>query len=96
MFTKGSRYEKSRVFVPDASGQVLFKGVRARDLGQATGVVEHVIQNGDRMDLLARNYYNNARLWWRILEANPDICFAGDLELRGLEGEILLIPKAKE
>ncbi len=91
MFVKGSRYEAARRFEGAD-----FEGVRPRDMGPSTGVVEHVIQVGDRLDLLARHYYNDSRLFWRILDANPDILFGGDVELSEVEGEILLIPKAKE
>jgi hypothetical protein len=28
---------------------------------------------GDRLDLLAWQYYNNAQLWWILSAANPDI-----------------------
>ncbi len=91
MFVKGSRYEAARRFEGAD-----FAGVRPRDIGPATGVVEHVVAAGDRLDLLARHYYNDPRLFWRILDANPDILFGGDIELSDLEGEIILIPKAKE
>lgn len=91
MFVKGSRYEDARPFEGAD-----FTGVRAREIGPATGVIEHVIKTGDRLDLIARHYYNDSRLFWRILDANPDILFGGDLELSDMEGEIILVPKAKE
>ena len=28
---------------------------------------------GDRLDLLAKSYYNDVNLWWVISSANPDI-----------------------
>jgi len=54
------------------------------------------VQAGDRLDLLARHYYNDDRLWWRITDANPDFLYAGDMVLEGMEGRVILIPKAKE
>ena len=96
MFLKGSRYEKASLFYPDENGELAFDGVRAREIGKATGVIEHNIKAGDRLDLLARHYYNNDRLWWRILDANPDILFATDLLLDEWQGQIILIPKIRE
>ena len=32
-----------------------------------------VCQFGDRLDLLASKYYNDATLWWIISAANPEI-----------------------
>jgi len=58
--------------------------------------VEHVIAAGDRLDLLARHYYNDDRLWWRIVDANPAFLYAGDMVLESKEGQVILIPKAKE
>jgi len=92
MFINKSRYK-------DAGGFDLpsdFSGVRPRDVGSPDGVVEHVVKAGDRLDLLARHYYNNDRLWWRILDANPDILHGGDLMITEREGEIILIPRARD
>ena len=96
MFQKGSRYEKCVPFTPDSDGAVVFAGIRPRAIGAATGVVEHVVKAGDRLDLLARHYYNDDRLWWRIADAHPDFLYAGDMVLEGMEGRVILIPKAKE
>jgi len=96
MFQKGSRYEKCVPFTPGSDGAVVFSGIRPRAIGSAIGVVEHVVKAGDRLDLLARHYYNDDRLWWRIADANPDFLYAGDMVLEGMEGRVILIPKAKE
>ncbi|MDY0188052.1 MAG: hypothetical protein RBR16_09035 [Syntrophus sp. (in: bacteria)] len=96
MFQKGSRYEKSQTFKPSPDGVTVFAGIRPRTIGSATGVVEHVVKAGDRLDLLARHYYNDDRLWWRIVDANPDFFYGGDMMLEEMEGRVILIPKAKE
>ncbi len=96
MFQKGSRYEKCVTFTPEPDGTVVFAGIRPRSIGPATGVVEHVVKAGDRLDLLARHYYNDDRLWWRIVDANPDFLYGGDMVLEEMEGRVILIPKAKE
>ena len=96
MFLKTSRYKDARRFEADAQGVVRCKGVRPREIGAAVGVVEHVIQEGDRLDLLARHYYSDGRLWWRILDANPDLQCGVEISLKERAGEVILIPKAKE
>ena len=96
MLLNNSRYKEVRRFEADDSGQVRCKGTRPREIGPAVGVVEHVIQEGDRLDLLAHHYYNDSRLWWRILDANPDLVCGVEISLAGRAGEVILIPKAKE
>lgn len=96
MFLKNSRYKDARRFAAAETGTVRCKGVRPRQIGEALGVVEHVIQEGDRLDLLARHYYSDDRLWWRILDANPDLQCGVEISLKDRAGEVILIPKAKE
>lgn len=95
MFFKGSRYEVSRPFTPAAGGQEVFAGVRPREVVTLAGAVEHVVRAGDRLDLLARHYYNDDRLWWRIVDANPEVLFAGDMLAPGTEGQVILIPAGR-
>ena len=92
MFLKGSRYETTRPFAPAPDGRDTFPGVRPRGVATLAGVVEHTVRTGDRLDLLARHYYNDDRLWWRIVDANPEILFAGDLLGEEMEGRVILIP----
>ncbi|MGD2114557.1 MAG: hypothetical protein PVG07_05885 [Acidobacteriota bacterium] len=87
MFRRGSRYEKARSFAPAEGATEAFPGVRPREIGAATGVIEHTVRSGDRLDLLARHYYNDGRLWWRILDANPEILYGGDAVLDPADGE---------
>ncbi|TCJ12316.1 hypothetical protein EZJ19_12305 [Parasulfuritortus cantonensis] len=96
MLLKDSRYKDARRFEADEQGNVPCKGTRPRVIGAAVGVLEHVVQEGDRLDLLARHYYSDARLWWRILDANPDLGSGVELALAARVGEVILIPKAKE
>jgi nucleoid-associated protein YgaU len=96
MFSKSSRYRNARGFTPREDGSKVFDGVRPRDIGAASGVIEHTIRAGDRLDLLARHYYNDMRLWWRIVDANPEFLYGGDIICRDMEGLVILIPRAKE
>ena len=92
MFLRGSRYQNSRAYEAPSK----FKGVRSRRIDTATGVLEYTVKSGDRLDLLARNFYNDDRLWWRILDANPDVIKGSQFNLNELQGEIILIPRVKE
>jgi hypothetical protein len=109
LFAK-SRYANSAVFERSSGERLLV----ARAIGPASPVIEHEIQVGDRLDHLSQHYYNDDRLWWRILDANPSIAFPTEDEFgttrlsvrplyfagialdSELEGQILLIPRAKE
>ncbi len=93
MFDRDSRYRDARPFAPAGPGLLAFGGVRPRIIGRVTGVIEHQVQAGDRLDLLARHYYNNDRLWWRIVDANPEFLYAGDIVLDAMLGKSILIPK---
>ncbi len=107
MITKGSRYATAGTFTPDESRFFQFEGIRPREIGPATGVLEHVVKEDERLDLLALYYYNDPRKWWRILDANPEILNGGDLfiaggskeeenPLKSLVGSVILIPRVSE
>jgi len=89
--TRASRYDGVPLFADEPHA-----GPRPRDIGPAEGVVEHVVRDGDRLDALARQYYNDDRLWWRIADANPEFAFAGELVAPGRVGATILIPRARE
>ncbi|MCU0572187.1 MAG: hypothetical protein MUF52_15415 [Syntrophobacteraceae bacterium] len=96
MLVKKSRYKDAGSFEPAADGSEVFAGVRPRAIGEATGVVEHEVLATDRLDRLARHYYNNDRLWWRIVDANPQFVFGPHLLGPDMAGRVILIPKIKE
>lgn len=91
-----SRYGNTLSFLPTGDQPLRFVGIRPRRIGTATGVLEHIVREGDRLDLLAVHYYNDSRRWWRIVDANPDIIYGHDLVVKGREGSIILIPRAYE
>jgi hypothetical protein len=94
MLLKNSRYQPPRPFEPDAE-RPTFDGIRPRRIEAAAGVIEHTIEVGQRLDWLAWHYYNDSRLWWRILDANRDLLFGGEVLLDHMAGEVLLIPQAQ-
>lgn len=103
MLLPGSRYEPARAF----DGP--FPGLRPRPVGRPVGAVEHTVRPGDRLDALARHYYDDGRLWWRIVDANPGLLCGADLVRETDEvdavgnilnermvGAVLLIPRARD
>ena len=93
---KSSRYGNTLSFLQTGDQPLRFAGIRPRRISAATGVLEHIVREGDRLDLLALHYYNDSRRWWRIVDANPDIIYGHDLVMQGQEGNIILIPRAYE
>ena len=87
-----SRYEDTPGFSEYGDAEP-FKGTRARDIRTESGVLEHVWLAGDRLDLVAANYYGDPRKWWLILDANPEIIDAGELSKPEAVGGIVLIPR---
>jgi hypothetical protein len=75
MIASKSRYAKTSLFTSSSEGEEVFRGIRAREIETPTGVIEHEVQVGDRLDQLAKHYYNNDRLWWRIVDANPEFFY---------------------
>lgn len=93
---KRSRYRNTKPFALPVGERAAFEGFRARELITAEGMLEHVVKEGDRLDLLALHYYNDTRLWWRIIDANPEIVFAGKINMNEITGEIILIPRSDD
>ena len=92
-FKKGSRYQQTRTFAPGREQTPPFPGTRARHIEAGEGVLEHTLQAGQRLDLLALHYYNDVRTWWRILDANPHIKTAADVVLDEYAGTTIVIPR---
>lgn len=95
MIGKKSRYANAKLFSESDRGDA-FAGIRPRNIVDAQGVLEYIIKEGDRLDLLALNFYNDSSRWWRILDANPQIIYGGDLRLKSSVGETILIPRSKD
>lgn len=94
--TKKSRYRDSPHFALREDGSEVFPGLRSRKIGPASAVIEHEVEADNRLDRLAGNYYGNDRLWWRIVDANPENIFSGDLLDADDADQVILIPKARE
>ena len=94
-FRRGSRYEQTRVFETYRGSELPFPGTRARAIETPEGVLEHTLQAGERLDLLALHYYNDVRKWYRILDANPHINTAADVVLDEFIGTTIVIPRMR-
>lgn len=92
-FKRGSRYEQTPYYQGDGLGRSQFRGTRTRRITSLQGVLEHTIEAGQRLDLLALHYYNDDRKWWRILDANPHILNADEVLSAEYEGETIVIPR---
>lgn len=103
-----SRYDPVRNFEPDPLGRTDFRGLLPRPIGPATGVLEHMVRSGQRLDAMATDYFIDDRRWWRIGDANRGFLNAQDMlverdddtldELgRGsMVGRTILVPKREE
>lgn len=72
MIFKGSRYEKvARLAytVTDADG-IQHRVIPMRVIRPTAATVSHVMRSGERLDLLAFQYYRNAEKFWLIADAN--------------------------
>ena len=93
---RSSRYQESPPFTAADAVTPAFAGLRPRRITPATPVLEHRVTAMDRLDLLAIHYYNDPRLWWRILDANPELLCGADLADPARIGSVILIPAAEE
>lgn len=85
MIAESSRYAKCALYVDD---NIEFIGGRTRtDTTPEPDDVFHIVQAGDRIDLLAYRYLGDPTLWWIICDYN-DIFFPFDLEV----GIVLRVP----
>ncbi len=89
MFFSESRYLKVKEYtVQDGQGRnVTVK--RTRCTLNLAGSFQYTVKDGDRLDLLANQFYRSPRKWWLICDANPDLMYSEDLLM---PGQVLIIP----
>jgi phage tail protein X len=66
------RYNNPEILI-NKDGQRYFKSRKYPPIPPAESDIYVVTVQGDRLDLLAYNYYNDASLWWVISMANNNI-----------------------
>jgi nucleoid-associated protein YgaU len=70
MIFKGSRYEKVGVYQGrDADGNT-FTALAIRLIPDTPAGYLHTFKAGERLDILAYNFYRNPEKWWQIADAN--------------------------
>ncbi len=70
MFQKGSRYEAvaDAIYTASDGRQIRYKRLRAIPLPPAFQV--YAVRAGDRLDLVAFQFYQDPEQFWRICDAN--------------------------
>lgn len=81
MFTNNSRYYRLRDIVLNNKSERQINSKTIRQIPDVLGTFQHVVDDNDRLDLLASKYYSQPLKWWRICDANPD--FKSPLDLLG-------------
>ena len=81
MFTKNSRYYNLDDIVVNNKNNRQINSKSIRQIEPLSGIFQHVIDDNDRLDLLASKYYSQPVNWGRICDANPE--FKSPLDLLG-------------
>lgn len=90
MFFDGSRYQRI-LDAAFADGQGAARTIkRTREPVTTELAMIYQVREGDRLDLLANQFFHDPRKWWLIADANPD---AMTLEELLVPGRLLRIPK---
>ena len=67
------RYTKLKVKNDRVSKKRYYKRVKYPPIPPQTGDLYAITRGGDRLDLLAHQFYKDKKLWWVIATANPDV-----------------------
>lgn len=76
---QGSRYEialTARLLAADGTTRDTILPVTRPVPALAT---EYVVQDGDRIDMIANHFLGDATLWWQIADINPNWLWWDDL-----------------
>jgi len=87
---RNSRYLTSGVRVNE-EGKKEFK-IRERLTFNEEKADIHQVKPGERLDLIADEYYGDPQLWWVIMDANSEYDFPFDIE----NGDEIIIPDERE
>lgn len=88
----GSRYEYEpvdRVLGSDGDFHATVYRVPGPTLGEDYTFKSHIVIEGDRLDVLAAEFYGDSELWWLIAEANLEL-----FDFDPAPGTVLRIPYA--
>jgi nucleoid-associated protein YgaU len=87
---KGTRYTHTQAYVRDHDAVML--DIRKAAVFNLRNATYYTFIEGDTIDGIAYKQYNNAALWWAILDANPK--FQSEIEI--VPGDVLVIPPYDE
>ena len=73
------RYSATPAFEWDDPSSAPFRGLMPRTVRRHTAFIEYELKVGDRLDVLAQDFYDDPRLWWVIAEANAEVLLPADL-----------------
>jgi phage tail protein X len=73
-------------------GKLVYKTVRYPEVPLSSEDIYVYTQQGDRFDILARQYYQDSSLWWVIAISNPQITLGSLLIPSGLQLRIPAFP----
>lgn len=92
MIFNGSRYEENDLF-HDEVYDIIYLDLKTPplDIKKLDGVI-YQFKRGDRLDLLAEQFYGDSQLGWMILKANPQ--YFNELEIQ--VGDYIFIPNRIE
>ena len=64
----------------------VLKNIKYPNIPLSINDIYAITVEGDRLDLIANQFYSDVRLWWVIVAANPDIIRRDSISLKpGLE-----------
>ena len=87
MIFVNSRYTGARAYIDETTSTV-YAGFECREIPAQEGDIMYQFKQGDRLDLLAKNYYGSTQLKWIILYANPTYMTEFDIQV----GDYIRIP----
>lgn len=91
MFFKGSRYANvAEAEITETNGRVI-RYKRIRFIPETPAIQQHTVVQGERLDVIAHQYYRDPELFWRICDANNAMLPDG---LVAEAGRRILIPSA--
>ena len=73
-------------------GKLVYKTVRYPEVPLSSEDIYVYTQQGDRFDVLARQYYQDSSLWWIIAIGNPQVTLGSLLIPSGLQLRIPAFP----
>jgi len=76
-----------QVVAPDQTTRQVV-GLRIERPQVTEEMTPYQVKQGETIDLLAQRFYGDEGLWWRILDANPEVIYPLDIK----PGEVLNLP----